>query len=80
MAGMILLAPTVWEIVMMEQMWATGIPERSISFAIVAPQRVQVPHVDVRMTAETPSLTRSTEISFANFWALSTEVPFPTVE
>ena len=37
MAGIILLAPTVWEMVMMEQMWATGIPALSISFAIVAP-------------------------------------------
>ncbi len=30
---------------------ATGIPRRSISFAIVAPQRLQVPQVAVRMAA-----------------------------
>lgn len=78
-AGTIRLAPTVWDMVMMEQMCATGIPARSISFAIVAPQRVQVPQVEVSMTAWTPSRINSTAISFANFWALSTEVPFPTV-
>jgi hypothetical protein len=33
------------------QQWATGIPTLSISFTIVAPQRVQVPQVDVRITA-----------------------------
>ena len=49
--GTILLAPTVNEIGTIVQQWATGIPTLSISFTIVAPQRVQVPQVDVRITA-----------------------------
>ena len=33
------------------------IPALSISFTIVAPQRVQVPQVEVKITASTPSAT-----------------------
>ena len=51
MLGTIRLAPTVLEIGTIEQMWAVGIPARSSSFTSVAPQRVQVPHVEVRMAA-----------------------------
>jgi hypothetical protein len=36
---------------MMEQTWAAGSPARSSSLTIVAPQRVQVPHVEVKITA-----------------------------
>jgi hypothetical protein len=50
MVGMIRLAPTVKEIGTMEHIWTTKIPARSISLQIVAPQRVQVPQVEVRMT------------------------------
>jgi hypothetical protein len=79
MAGIILFAPTVFEIGTMLQMWTTGMPALSISFAIVAPQRVQEPQVELMMTAITPSRTRSLTISWANCLALATEVPFPTV-
>ena len=79
MVGMIRLAPTVLEMVVMEQQWATAIPARSISLAIVAPQRVQVPHVEVRMTASTPSAVKRAAISFPNRTPLATEVAFPTV-
>jgi len=78
-AGTILLAPTVLEIGTMLQMCTVKIPALSISFAIVAPQRVQVPQVELMMTASTPSLVRSFAISRANFTAFATEVPLPTV-
>ena len=51
MLGTIRLAPTVWEMGTMEQTCTVGIPARSSSLTIVAPQRVQVPQVEVRMTA-----------------------------
>lgn len=51
MVGKMRLAPTVMEMGTIEQQWMTGIPARSISLAIVAPQRVQVPQVEVKMTA-----------------------------
>lgn len=79
MAGTIRFAPTVLEIGTMVQIWTAGIPALSISLAIVAPQRVQVPQVDVMITALTPSLTRSFAIWRANCPALATDVPFPTV-
>jgi hypothetical protein len=50
MAGTIRLAPTVIEMGTIDATWTTGIPMRSISLASVAPQRVSVPQVDVRMT------------------------------
>lgn len=53
-------APTESEIGVMVAMWTAGIPARSSSFTIVAPQRVSVPHVEVRMTPSTFPL-----ISFA---------------
>ncbi len=46
-----------------EQTCTVGKPARSNSLTIVAPQRVQVPQVDVRITACTPSLTRDDAIS-----------------
>jgi hypothetical protein len=58
---------------------ATGIPLRSISNAIVAPQRLQVPHVAVMITPSTRSRRRSSEISRPNLPACSTEVDTPTV-
>ncbi len=78
-AGTILGAPTVFEIFVIVQMWAVTIPFFSNSFAIVAPQRVHVPQVDVRITAETWASLSSAAISWANFPALATEVPLPTV-
>lgn len=51
--GTILLAPTDSEIVVIVAICTIGIPKRSISLTIVAPQRVQVPQVEVRMTPST---------------------------
>ena len=78
-AGMMRLAPTVFEIGTMVQTWAVRMPAFSISLAIVAPQRVHDPQVELMMTAFTPSFKRSLTISWANFLALETVVPFPTV-
>jgi hypothetical protein len=64
---------------MIVQIWTVKIPALSISLASVAPQRVQDPHVELMMTALTPSFSRSAAIFCANFMALETVVPFPTV-
>ena len=77
--GTILFAPTVREIGTTVHMCTTGIPALSISFTIVAPQRVQVPQVEVKITASTPSATNFCAYSFANPTALATAVPLPTV-
>ncbi len=61
-AGTIRLAPTVKEMGVTVQMCTTGNPARSISFTIVAPQRVQVPQVEVKITPFTPAAFNS----FAN--------------
>jgi hypothetical protein len=78
-AGTILLAPTVLDMGTMLQICTAKIPALSISFAIVAPQRVHDPQVELMMTALTPSLIKSFAISSANPLAFATEVPFPTV-
>lgn len=77
--GTILLAPTVKEIGTIVHICTTGIPALSISFTIVAPQRVQVPQVDVSITASTPSATNSLANFSANAFAFLTAVPLPTV-
>ena len=71
-------APTESEIGVMVAMWTAGIPSRSSSFTIVAPQRVSVPHVEVRMTPSTFPLI-SFAISCPNIAALSTGMELPTV-
>lgn len=77
--GTILLAPTVKDIGTIVARWTTGTPDLSISFTIVAPQRVQVPHVDVNKTPSTPCVLSSLPISSPNLLALATDVPVPTV-
>ena len=79
-AGMILLAPTVLEIGVTVQICTTGKPALSISLTIVAPQRVQVPQVEVKITADTFCLISFCAISSANNFEEATEVPLPTVE
>ena len=79
-AGSIRLAPTVREIGTTVQMWTQGTSTTSSSsFIIVAPQRVQVPQVEVRIMASTPASLSSNPIAWAYFLALATEVPLPTV-
>ncbi len=78
--GTILFAPTDFEIVVIVAMCTTGIPKRSISLTIVAPQRVQVPHVLVIITPSTLASLSSLPISFPNLTELPTAVPVPVVE
>ena len=56
---MILFAPTAMEMGTMEQICTTGSPKLSIVLAIVAPQRVQVPQVEVKIAAVTPDAFKS---------------------
>ncbi len=79
MAGMIRLAPIVREMGTTVHIWTTGIPARSISLTIVAPQRVQVPQVEVRMTAPTLSSSSFFTKLSPKPLALPTEVPVPVV-
>ena len=58
---------------------ATGRPARSSSMAIVAPQRLHVPHVAVMMAAATPSRVSSLAISRPKRRACAAVVPTPTV-
>ena len=78
--GTILFAPIVREIGTTVAICTTAIPTLSISFTIVAPQRVQVPHVEVNITALTLSFNNFLEKSSPNPLAFPTEVPVPVVE
>ena len=79
MVGTILLAPTDSEIVVIVAIWTIGIPYLSISLTIVAPQRVQVPQVEVKITPSTPAAFNSAPISLPNSTDLPTAVPVPVV-
>ena len=57
------LAPTILAMGSAEVICTTGMPAFSSSVVIAAPLRVLVPHVEVRMTASTPSRLI--------FWAIS---------
>lgn len=78
--GIILLAPTVKDTGVIVHMCTTGNPALSISLTNVAPQRVQVPHVEVSITASTPSAINSLAANSPYFLEEATAVPFPTVE
>jgi hypothetical protein len=78
---MMRFAPTDWAMETRLEMRVAGIPARSSSFTIVAPQRVPVPQVEVKITpTRTPSLRRmSRAISLPKRLLFSTEVAFPAV-
>ena len=78
-AGRIRLAPTARAMEVMVQICTVGIPARSNSLVIVAPQRVPVPQVEVRITACTPSAINRRAISWPNFLPFSKVVPLPVV-
>ena len=78
--GTILFAPTVFDIGIRFAICTMVTPAFSISLFIVAPQRVQVPHVDVRMTAPTFASRSSAAISLPILAASPWVVPVPTVE
>jgi hypothetical protein len=52
--GIILLDPTIIATCVIAHMCAVGIPRRSSSLAIAAPQRVLLPQVEVRTAPATP--------------------------
>ena len=60
--------------------WAVGIPALSSSLASTAPQRVLVPQVEVRITADTPVSLRSRAISRPIRLEFSILVATPVVE
>lgn len=72
-------APTVREMGTIEHTCAVGIPARSSSLTSVAPQRVQVPHVEVKITACTFASRRVVATSAPKARARATEVALPTV-
>ena len=72
-------APTICAIVGSAVTNTVGIPSRSNSFASVAPQRVPVPQVPVRMTAPTCASRSSAAISCPNVAAAATGVSTPVV-
>jgi len=79
-AGTIRFAPTDFEIGTIVQIWTAGMPQPSICFTIVAPQRVSVPQVEVRIIPSIfPSLAISFPITLPNKVARSTGILFPTV-
>jgi hypothetical protein len=75
----ILFAPTTWEMEMIAQTFTVGRPSVSMALVIAAPQRVQLPHVDVRITPSTPLALSSLPISWPNRVALATEAILPAV-
>jgi len=63
----------------MAEIIAAGKPSASIIRQTVAPQRLQVPHEDVRMTPSTPLFLSTSLISMANCSHRATGVRLPTV-
>lgn len=63
----------------MAEIIATGIPASSMMRLTVAPQRLQVPHEDVRKTPSTAFSWSRAVISMANCSARATGVRLPTV-
>ena len=77
--GIILLAPTLRARGERVVSNAVGIPARSNSLTIVAPQRVPVPQVAGNTTPLTPAANNSLAISFPYFLALAIVFELPTV-
>ncbi len=80
MVGTRRFTPTVFATGIKFAIWTMVIPARSISLVIVAPQRVQVPQVEVMIAAWMPSLISSCAISLPIRAASACVVPVPTVE
>ncbi len=74
------LTPTVFETGIKLAIWTMVMPAFSISLAIVAPQRVQVPQVEVRIAARIPFFFSCSAISLPIRAASACVVPVPTVE
>ena len=79
-AGTIRQDPVDCAIEVMAQTWAVGRPAFSSSRESVAPQRVLVPQVDVKIAPETPSLLSFSAMAAPIFIELAELVATPTVE
>ena len=79
-AGIILQDPIDCAIEVMAQMWAVGRPAFSSSRVSVAPQRVLVPHVDVKIAPDTPASLSFSAMALPIFMALAELVATPVVE
>lgn len=77
--GRMRFAPTVLEMGTMVHTCTVGMPFFSRALVSVAPQRVSVPQVEVRMAPCTLFASRSLAISSPNRSALATAVALPTV-
>lgn len=73
----ILLTPTDLATEGIAVIRAEGMPRRSASFCIVDTQRVQVPHVEVKIAAATCFLLSSSAMAEPSFLLMATFVPIP---
>ena len=78
--GTMRLLPVTWAIGGKAVIWTMGMPALSISFTIVAPQRVQLPHVLTKIAPSTCSAWRTWAISRPMRWASFRKVRLPVVE
>ena len=76
---MILLLPKVCAIGSIAVLCAQGMPERSISLVIAAPQRVQDPQVETIIAASTPALFSFSAIDRPKASPFNKEAPVPDV-
>jgi hypothetical protein len=74
------LEPTIFAIGKAAVICTTGMPAFSSSVVIAAPLRVLVPHVEVRMTASTPSFFAFSTISRPSLRVLDNGLERPQVE
>ena len=79
-AGTIRQDPIDCAIEVMAQTWAVGRPAFSSSRESVAPQRVLVPHVDVKIAPDTPASLSFSAIAVPIFIESAEPVATPTVE
>jgi len=79
-AGTILRDPIDCAMEVMAQTWAVGSPAFSSSRVSVAPQRVLVPHVDVRIAPDTPAFLRLSAMAVPILIELAELVATPVVE
>lgn len=77
LAGTMRLAPTITATGVIVETCTVGRPAFSSSLAIAAPQRVLVPHVEVRMTASTRAARSLAAISrpMRSLWARVVATP-----
>ena len=73
------MTPMAWAMEVIVQICAVGMPTRSNSLVIVAPQRVPVPQVEVRITPCTLSCFKAAAMAAPKARLFSNDVPLPVV-